>query len=498
MENETSTPWQEAAACGGHGLWVLGARDGLSATHTFHAQLGREARTLSEWLHGVHPDDRAELHAALRTASPGVRVDVTYRTPAGPAQRTLRLTGTLRGPGGLLCGAQVDVTEGAAREARLRRGAFHDPLTGLANRVLFIERLADTLARVQGGTLHAGLLFLDLNGFKQINDAYGHALGDILIACAAARLHETLGSSATLARYGGDEFTVLLEGAGEGALLDAARRVHAAFASPLELGPHRLHVNFAIGAVVLGARQGGAAEALEQADRAMYRAKAQGQAQGRAATCLHDDFSAHERQSALALEHALALALREGALQARYSPLRLEDRLVGAVVRAALPGREDLPLVDAAHGTPHALALDLWLLAHVAREPHAPGLLRLELAAHTPGAPEALNAVLAAQHAVQAGGGTLQIVLPAARLDAHARGTLSALRARGVEVALRGAEQLSLAELAALPVGAVLPHGPMAPLVRALAAELGWAVERATADDVALSREEFLQLVLSA
>ncbi|AFZ65788.1 diguanylate cyclase domain-containing protein [Deinococcus peraridilitoris] len=494
MNHATNPPWLDASERGGHGLWMLGTHDSLSTNQAFREQLRASPASLPEWLLQVHPEDRAEVHAALRTVSNGARLDVTYRTMSGPQQRWLRLTGAAQGTGNQpsLGGAQIDLTEQHEREARLRRGAYQDPLTGLPNRVLLIEQLEEVLAEVRSGHRQAGLLFLDLNRFRQTNDMYGHAVGDVLVACVAARLRETLGRDVLLGRYGGDEFAALIPGHGEQTLLDAARRVHAAFVPPIDLGAHRLQASFTIGGVQLGARHRSAGDALAQADAAMYRAKRDGQV----ATRLYDDVLERERRNEQALGQALTSVLREGALQTHYLPLRLDGRLVGAEVRAGLPGQAASLAPQAGLTTAHALEVDLWLLSHVAAQTHAPGLTRLRPASALSELQHALAAILAAEAAVRMGGGTLQLVFSAAPWGGHARSALHALRARGVEIVLSEVERLSLAALMETPADAViLPHDSPA-LLHAIVAELGWSVERAVADDASLSRDAFLRLAM--
>jgi diguanylate cyclase (GGDEF)-like protein len=165
-------------------------------------------------------------------------------------------------------------------EDELRLQALHDPLTGLPNRLLMLDRLQQALAGVARQPGSAGLLFLDLNHFKQINDAHGHAVGDCLLVAVASRLQHALRPMDTLARFGGDEFVVLCEHLhNETADLPTiARRLLAALAAPIalrELPAGEIVVRASIGAIELV--DGDAPEdVLHHADTAMYRAKRRG------------------------------------------------------------------------------------------------------------------------------------------------------------------------------------------------------------------------------
>ena len=162
----------------------------------------------------------------------------------------------------------------AASEAT--HGAFHDSLTGLPNRSLFIDRLDHALARVEreGGPL--AVLFCDLDGFKTVNDSLGHAAGDRLLRAVGSRLEGTLRPADTVARFGGDEFAILLEELGRPE--DAARaaaRVIEQLEAPFEIEGRELFVGVSVG--IAAAAPGEDADAiLRNADLAMYRAKARG------------------------------------------------------------------------------------------------------------------------------------------------------------------------------------------------------------------------------
>jgi len=164
-----------------------------------------------------------------------------------------------------------DVSERRQFEARLRSMALSDGLTGLANRRGFMEALEKAVSRHARGGAPLALLFLDLDGFKQINDCHGHHVGDLALQTFARRLEGCVRKGDTIARLGGDEFTVLAEGI---ATLDQARaiasKIIAAMAPPLEL--HKLRLRASIG-ISLYRPPADASQFLREADHAMYHAK---------------------------------------------------------------------------------------------------------------------------------------------------------------------------------------------------------------------------------
>jgi diguanylate cyclase (GGDEF)-like protein len=178
-----------------------------------------------------------------------------------------------------LTGAGIQTTTGLDKTELLRQvelQACTDPLTGLTNRRRFVEVLGAEQERVTAEGRAAGLLFLDLDGFKQVNDGLGHAAGDALLLEVARRITACLGPEDTVARLGGDEFTVLAPAAATDAdLVVLAECVLAATDTPCEVEGQRVVVRPSVGAVLL--RPGAEADAaLRAADEAMYRAKASG------------------------------------------------------------------------------------------------------------------------------------------------------------------------------------------------------------------------------
>lgn len=160
----------------------------------------------------------------------------------------------------------------------LRHRAFHDPLTGLPNRLLFLNRLEHAVARAQRDGGGIAVLFLDLDDFKRVNDTWGHAVGDVVLQEAAARLSRQVRAGDTVARFAGDEFTVLLDGVtGEHDVRVVTERLLAALEPPIHCGEHEVRVGLSIGAAVATGRpMPDSGALLLSADQALYAAKRRG------------------------------------------------------------------------------------------------------------------------------------------------------------------------------------------------------------------------------
>jgi diguanylate cyclase (GGDEF)-like protein/PAS domain S-box-containing protein len=176
-----------------------------------------------------------------------------------------------------------DIGERKAFEEQLEHQAFYDPVTGLANRALFRDRVEHALERQRRGDRPISVLFLDLDDFKTINDSLGHEAGDRLLAEVGDRLHRTLRSADTAARFGGDEFAILLEDGGEGiGAADVASRILQALEAPIQLEGKEVFVHASIGIAsadpTAADQPETAEEILRDADVAMYMAKEAGKA----------------------------------------------------------------------------------------------------------------------------------------------------------------------------------------------------------------------------
>jgi diguanylate cyclase (GGDEF)-like protein/PAS domain S-box-containing protein len=216
-------------------------------------------------------------------------------------------------------------------EERIRHDALHDALTGLPNRTLLLDRLRIALARAERDGTRIAVLFLDLDRLKVLNDSLGHQAGDELLRAVGPRLQCVLRPADTLARFGGDEFGVLIEGVlDEQDALRVAERIVAAFEAPFEIDGEHRHGSISVGVVVTDPARGSeAGDLLSNADAAMYRAKELGR--GRAELF---DAGLRDRITArLRLEQDLRRALDgEGRLWLAYQPVwALPDRRLAGV-----------------------------------------------------------------------------------------------------------------------------------------------------------------------
>ncbi|WP_306213512.1 putative bifunctional diguanylate cyclase/phosphodiesterase [Actinoplanes sp. RD1] len=294
----------------------------------------------------VHPGDRRRLDEVLGAVRSGdvVAEGVDFRAVGRRRTevmlelhgRDLRADPTVAG----LVITLRDVTERARLERELTHQAFHDSLTGLANRVLFTDRLTHALARGARDGSVVGVLFLDLDDFKIVNDTQGHAVGDLLLKAVAARLAGALRADDTAARLGGDEFAALVENVQDpGAVEETAARILAALAEPIPVeGGMALFANASIG-ITTTPEADTADELLRQADLALYVAKGAGKNQWRRYRAELHTAMVERLELRSALEHSV----NEGHFILQYQPIvKLNnDEVVGfeALVRWAHPVR---------------------------------------------------------------------------------------------------------------------------------------------------------------
>ncbi|MDA0168539.1 GGDEF domain-containing protein [Solirubrobacter taibaiensis] len=217
-------------------------------------------------------DDRERLLSAVGSAAPSPFECVLTGADGAPRAFEFRLTGLVDDDGFLLTAR--DVSARKALEAELTRQAFHDPLTGLPNRPMLLERTRQALARGRREPVTHAMLFLDLDGFKGINDTLGHAVGDEVLVAVARRLDTVVRATDTAARLGGDEFAILLESAGREEAEAAAQRVLSVLSAPLLAGGREIAVHTSVGvALALPDEARTADELIRDADAAMYAAK---------------------------------------------------------------------------------------------------------------------------------------------------------------------------------------------------------------------------------
>ncbi len=296
-------------------------------------------------------------------------IEATSRRPEFFDDRRLRLAQTLAAEAGM-------ALENARLYEELRHQAFHDGLTGLANRALFQDRVEHAVVRRPG--LDAGLvavLFLDLDDFKTINESLGHAGGDQLLTAVAERLRTCLRASDTAARLGGDEFAILLEDLrDESEATNVAQRVIDALRPPIRIGGTAAVIATSIGIAVSPRGEDGATELLRNADFAMYQAKHGGK--GR-----YEIFRPSLREAVT--ERAALEALMRGAeerdeLRLHYQPVidLTTGEIVGleALVRWEAPGRGLLMPADfigLAEESGLIVQIGRWVLERACRETQA-------------------------------------------------------------------------------------------------------------------------------
>ncbi len=357
-----------AAAGANDGMWGWDLQRGevlLSAR--WRHMLGHAAVDFrgppGEWLDQVHPGERAGLEERLgaHLAGRSGHLECEYRIRhqdggwrwmlcRGLAERDERGT-ALR-----VAGSQADITGQKSAELRLRHEALHDALTGLPNRALFEERLQESLeraARVTGRQV--AVLFIDLDKFKRVNDSYGHAAGDQLLQEVGRRLRRAVRSEDTVARFGGDEFTVLVDSARNLREVEVVvERMHEAIRQPLEVASAELVVSASVGVVLSRPEERDPNALLRDADTAMYRAKADGRDR---TVCFEPEMRAAVLGQ-VELEQELRAGLDADELVLHYQPIVClgSRQIIGyeALVRWRRPGHglvlpgEFLPVAEEA------------------------------------------------------------------------------------------------------------------------------------------------------
>ena len=364
------------------------------------------------------PQATASQQAVTRAIATGEPQTLTYAldTPEGSRdfQATIEPMDQLLDGKRAVVAVVRDVTQARANEAEIRSLAFFDPLTQLPNRRLLTERLTDALAHTHGTGAHGALMFIDLDDFKNINDLHGHHTGDLLLREAAARLHAVVRETDTVARFGGDEFVVLLERlphAPEGAVAAAeavAEKILARLSEPYHIAGRHQACTASIGLVMFDGCPYTADELMQRADLSMYESKRQGKNIVRS----FDPAMQSTLSKRLRDQSGLRAAVQQRAFRLHYqAQFDREGRIIGAesllrwprADRGMVPPDEFIPLAEQIGLMPElgrqALEMACTTLAGWARHP---GTRKLSLAVnisaaqlYTPGFGDEIGAILA-------------------------------------------------------------------------------------------------------
>jgi diguanylate cyclase (GGDEF)-like protein/PAS domain S-box-containing protein len=285
------------------------------------------------WTGAVHPDDRDRWHEWLDRLQVEQASTLEYRIvrPDASVRWLEDKARIIHGPNAAAVrvdGVSSDITERRVQVEKIAHQATHDALTGLPNRTLLEDRVGQALAEGRRANQRVAVLFLDLDGFKFVNDSFGHSFGDMLLRAVAARLGATVRESDTIARLGGDEFVLLLP------RLDSARdavhvaaKVLEALAIPVFQDGRTLHVSASIGISVFPEDGDTCGALLKHSDVAMYRAKAEGRNRFQ---CYSEHMSVEVKER-MELESALRQAVDSDELELHYQPKldRAGTRIVG-------------------------------------------------------------------------------------------------------------------------------------------------------------------------
>ena len=376
-----------------YSLWEAATNDGLwdwdLTTDTIHYSrrcmelLGHQYKIAgnrpSIWFDAVHPDDLDRVREELRVAVTGRLATVAFdhRVPAADGGyrsvscRALPI-GPPDGPAARIVGSIQDSEPRKQLEELLRQGALYDEVTGLPNRKLFLERLhlAITDARAPARLRYA-VVFLDLDGFKLVNDSLGHLAGDRLLTEIGQRLRKGLRPADVAARFGGDEFAVLLHNLEPTSIQPIVARMQASLATPIDIDGHKVAVTASMGITTSDGGYSIAEDVLRDADIAMYHAKAH----NRGSFAMFDVAMRSDAVARLSIQSEIRQAIDQHQFEVHYQPIvSLEAKGIDrfeALVRWRHPERglviatDFLPDVE---GIGLLVTLGRWVISDVCRQ----------------------------------------------------------------------------------------------------------------------------------
>jgi diguanylate cyclase (GGDEF)-like protein/PAS domain S-box-containing protein len=328
---ESEERYALAAQGANDGLWDWNLKSGrVYYSPRWQSMLGYEPGEVGDapeaWLERIHPDDqgrvRADLEAHLAGLAPHFESEHRVRHRDGDYRFVLSRGLVVRDGQGQalrLAGSQTDITSRKRAEEQILHDALHDPLTGLPNRNLFLDRLGQAVGRRRRhGDYHFAVLFLDLDRFKVVNDSLGHLAGDALLTGLARRLIACVRAEDTVARLGGDEFAILLDDIEDAR--DATRvagRIQEELKRPVTVEGHDVVSTASIGITLDDRRERRPEDLLRDADTAMYRAKERGRDRHE----IFDDEMHARAVAALHLEGDLRRALERNGLALAFQPI---------------------------------------------------------------------------------------------------------------------------------------------------------------------------------
>jgi diguanylate cyclase (GGDEF)-like protein/PAS domain S-box-containing protein len=347
-------------------LAIQGANDGiwdwdLKQNRVFYSsrwkeivgcQDGEIGSSIKDWFKFVYPDDREALQHAISHHLDGLtdHLECEHRMMHKDGSiRWVRTRGQAIRNGAILphrvAGSMSEITNLKRVQEQLIFNAYHDALTGLPNRALFLDRLEHAMKRQERQRDDLlSVLFLDLDNFKVINDSLGHLAGDRLLTVVAQRLKKVLRACDTVARQGGDEFVILLEGVkGVAYATTVAERIMEVLQVPFQLEEHEIYTTASIGIVMVAPDHHQVADVLRDADIAMYRAKSLGKNRLEVFDVGHRNLAVER----LAIENRLVSALERKEFHLHYQPIYSlkSQRITGveALLRLKLNSGEPIP-----------------------------------------------------------------------------------------------------------------------------------------------------------